>query len=274
MPEQPKMGGGLRHNKGKLRLDLVPVRPMEAVAGVLTQGAEKYAERNWELGMQWSKTLASLKRHIAAWEKGEDFDPESGQPHMAHVATNAFFLLEYMHTYPQGDDRPHNYLKRPKIGLDIDEVLCDWVGGWSKKFGSHPAPAHWNFDYSVYQRYKEFDPEEMKQFYLTLKPRVDPSELTFEPHAYITSRSVDKAVTEQWLQMHHFPTAPVYTVGHGVSKVDACRQAGIDIMVDDRYENFVELNRAGICCFLWDASHNQKYNVGYKRIFRFSDLTK
>ena len=34
----------------------------------------------------------------------------------------------------------------------------------------------------------------------------------------------------------------------------------------DSFENFVELNNAGICCFLFDAPHNRRYYVGYKRI--------
>ena len=65
-------GGGLRHNTGKLRYDLVPAYAQEQYVRVLTRGAQKYAERNWERGMKWSTCLASLKRHIAAYERGED----------------------------------------------------------------------------------------------------------------------------------------------------------------------------------------------------------
>ena len=65
---------GLRFNEGKTRHDLVPAFAQEQYAKVLTKGAEKYAERNWEKGMAWSKVLSSLKRHILAFEKGEDFD--------------------------------------------------------------------------------------------------------------------------------------------------------------------------------------------------------
>ena len=52
---------GLRFNTGKSRHDLVPQFAQEQYALVLTKGSEKYAERNWELGMKWSKVLASLK---------------------------------------------------------------------------------------------------------------------------------------------------------------------------------------------------------------------
>ena len=55
---------GLRFNQGKTRHDLVPVFAQEQYARVLTKGSEKYAERNWEFGMKWSKVIASMKRHI------------------------------------------------------------------------------------------------------------------------------------------------------------------------------------------------------------------
>ena len=46
MQESP--AGGLRANKGKLRFDLIPPEMDKAVAEVLTQGATKYGDRNWE----------------------------------------------------------------------------------------------------------------------------------------------------------------------------------------------------------------------------------
>lgn len=88
-------GGGLRDNRGKDRWDLLPMDAIEQVVKVLTRGAEKYAERNWERGMKWSKCQASLMRHVAKATQGEVFDEESGLPHTAHIATNALFWLSY-----------------------------------------------------------------------------------------------------------------------------------------------------------------------------------
>ena len=98
------------------------------------------------------------------------------------------------------------------------------------------------------------------------------SELPFEPHAYITSRSIDPKLTQKWLDDNSFPSAPLYCVGHNMSKVEVAKQSGVEIFVDDKYENFIELNKAGICCFLFDASHNKKYDVGFKRIYNLKDL--
>lgn len=260
---------GLRFNEGKIRHDLLPSFAVEQLASVLTKGAEKYAERNWELGMKWSNVMASLKRHISAFEKGEDYDPETGLLHMAHVMCNASFLTEYYKIYPQGDDRPHKYLRRPKIGLDIDEVLADWVGHWTK-FHGQEVPETWNFDRNIKEKFDLLKDD--KEFWLSIPVKTNPSDIHFEPHCYITSRSIPKEWTEEWLDKNGFPTMPVYSIGYGESKIEVAKKSGVEIFVDDRFENFVELNNAGICCYLFDALHNQRYDVGYKRIKSLSEL--
>jgi uncharacterized HAD superfamily protein len=263
---------GLRFNEGKLRYDLIHPFAEEQLARVLTLGANKYAERNWERGMSWSSVIASLKRHLAQIEKGIDYDDETGELHAAHLLCNAHFLTAYYKIYPQGDDRPHNYLKQVKIGLDIDEVLCDWVKGWTEKFG-YAQPINWHFSYENKKHFEELQTSlELEEFYLSLPRKVEPIELPFEPHCYITSRSIDVEITKRWLQNNGFPTAPVYSVGFGESKVQVAIDARIDIFVDDSFTNFVELNNAGICTFLMDAPHNQKYDVGFKRIKHLTDL--
>jgi hypothetical protein len=265
---------GLRFNEGKTRHDLVPPFAQEQYGKVLTFGSQKYNDRNWELGMKWSKVLSSLERHLQAIKRGEDFDPETGLLHSAHIMCNAAFLTEYYKIYPQGDDRPHAYLKPPKIGLDVDEVLCDWVGAWTKKFNL-PTPTAWSFDGTISQKFDQMRKNKtLDTFYMRLQPKVSPADIPFEPHCYITSRPVDTAVTTAWLKMHGFPVKPVITVTYGHSKVDAAKAAGVEIFVDDSYSNFVQLNNAGICCFLMDAPHNQRYQVGHKRIKTLSELIK
>ena len=262
---------GLRFNEGKTRHDLVPAFAQEQYAKVLTNGAEKYAQRNWERGMPWSKVISSLKRHTQAWERGEDFDPETGIYHMAHVMCNAAFLVEYYRIYPQGDDRPHQYLNVPAIGLDIDEVIADWVGHWTKRHGQQ-TPEFWNFDANIGEKFDELAYDE--EFWMSIPPKIDPSSMPFEPKCYITSRSIPKKWTETWIEKNGFPTVPVICVDRNQSKVDVAKSSAIDWFVDDRYENFVELNSAGICCFLMDAPHNRRYDVGHKRIFSLNDLVK
>jgi hypothetical protein len=137
---------GLRFDEGKNRLDLLPPFAINEFAKVMTAGAIKYAEKNWEKGMSWSKVIASAKRHLQAIESGEDFDAETGLLHAAHLMCNAAFLTEYYKIHPMGDDRAHSYLKPFKIGLDIDEVLADFTGAYCEKFNLDKEPASWSFD--------------------------------------------------------------------------------------------------------------------------------
>lgn len=277
---------GLRFNSNKLRHDLIEPFAIQELAKVFTKGAIKYEARNWEKGMKWSNMLASLKRHINAFERGEDFDFDSeckdcqegecknhtGLYHIAHAAWNCLGLLSYYKIYPQGDDRQHQYLTHPKIGLDIDEVICDWVGEWVK-YHNIPVPKTWFFDRDIMSKFSSMrEAGTLDEFYLSLPPKVDPDNIPFEPHCYITSRPVSTEVTEKWLDKHGFPARPVYTVPPGQSKLQIIKESGIEVFVDDRFDNFTELNKAGICTYLFDAPHNQRYNVGYKRIFSLKEL--
>lgn len=261
----------LRLNKGKNRLDLVPPSLIEEVGKVMTFGAEKYEPYNWAKGMKWSKCIASAKRHLSAYERGEDFDPETKMYHLSHLGCNIAFLLEYYKTCPELDDRQHKYLHKKKIGLDVDEVLADLVGTLMYKFPDKIK------DRSVYFKCPDFlecfnEIKNDEDFYLSIIPKIDGKTLPFEPSCYITARCCSSEITEKWLDKYGFPKAPVYTVGLGNSKVELAKQSGVDIFVDDSFDNFVELNKAGVCTFLMDAPHNQRYSVGYKRIYSLKEL--
>ena len=102
---------GLRFDEGKPRFDLIPTYPMFQLARLFTFGAHKYADRNWEKGMNWSKVLAPLQRHLWKWMAGEDNDDETGLNHMVHVAWNAMVLVEYDRLYRDFDDRTKNQFR-------------------------------------------------------------------------------------------------------------------------------------------------------------------
>jgi len=103
---KPGDGQGLRYNDGKPRFDLLPPEALKALAAHYGKGAEKYAARNWERGMDWCKCFASLERHSWAWMGGEDIDPENGSHHMIAVAWNAIALFTYAMRNIGTDDRP------------------------------------------------------------------------------------------------------------------------------------------------------------------------
>lgn len=104
------MQGGIKHDSNKTRLELLPFAALEAVGDVLAQGAKKYDDHNWRKGFTYSRLIGASLRHIFAFAKGEDKDPESGLSHLAHAACCILFLLE--HTIEGlGQDNRHTTLK-------------------------------------------------------------------------------------------------------------------------------------------------------------------
>ena len=57
-------------------------------------------------------------------------------------------------------------------------------------------------------------------------------------------------------------------------KIDACKSHNVELFIDDRYENYVELSKAGIPCLLKTRKHNVNYNVGSRRLDSIHDLDK
>lgn len=108
MTEQRIVNATTGGEKGQklARFDLIPVGPLTQVATHYGVGAEKYADRNWERGVDWSLNYAAMQRHANAFWSGEDRDPETGTPHLAAVVFHAFALMEYAATHPELDDRP------------------------------------------------------------------------------------------------------------------------------------------------------------------------
>lgn len=96
---------GAKYDADKIRMDLLDPSFTEGVASVLTFGAAKYAPNNWRNGIQYSRIIAAIHRHLASIQRGEDFDPESGLPHVFHIGCNVQFLGWMMENKPEMDDR-------------------------------------------------------------------------------------------------------------------------------------------------------------------------
>jgi len=100
-------GGGIKHDDGKLRMDLIPPEAINALAEVLTYGVDQYGERNWERGIQYSRIYAAVQRHLWAWWGGGDIDEESGIHHLHHALCGLAFLITYEgRGMTDFDDRP------------------------------------------------------------------------------------------------------------------------------------------------------------------------
>lgn len=100
---------GIKDDSAKAsRPELLPPEALEEISKVLAFGAKKYAENNWRGGFKWTRVLGATFRHLYAWARGIDKDPETGLSHLAHAGCNVLFLLTFEVTKTGQDDR-HKY---------------------------------------------------------------------------------------------------------------------------------------------------------------------
>lgn len=79
----------------KPQLVLMPPVAEEKICEVLKFGADKYGAWNFRLtGVEMSTYVSAIKRHLAAVHRGEWIDPESGVPHLAHIAASCCICLD------------------------------------------------------------------------------------------------------------------------------------------------------------------------------------
>lgn len=99
---------GVKFDNGKPRTDLVPPEAVLGLADLYRMGAEKYADRNWEKGMNYTRLIGAMERHMLAYKSGENYAPDDKQHHMLSVAWCAFALFTYdcRGMAPEWDDRP------------------------------------------------------------------------------------------------------------------------------------------------------------------------
>lgn len=97
----------LKFDQDKVPLHLVDPLFTEATAHVLDYGRKKYDEWNWARGtFDWSRLYRAALSHLNAWYGGENFDPETGLPHLWHASCCLMFLTRYTHDGMGNDDRP------------------------------------------------------------------------------------------------------------------------------------------------------------------------
>lgn len=112
--EDPETGG----QKGSklARPSLIPIYAQVEEAKVYGMGADKYAAHNWRKGYPWSWSYDAMTRHLQSFWHGEDCDPESGLPHLAHARWHTGVLLEFWHFGIGADDRMAKLFQESKDG--------------------------------------------------------------------------------------------------------------------------------------------------------------
>ena len=96
--------GGMKGQKPE-RYDLLPADAMDEVTRVYGFGASKYDDHNWLKGYAWGLSLGALIRHVFAFMRGEDRDPESGLYHLAHATFHCLALMTFAMRGLGTDDR-------------------------------------------------------------------------------------------------------------------------------------------------------------------------
>jgi len=108
---------GVKHDENKIRLELISSEFIFAVGEILTFGAKKYADRNWEDGLDYSRVFGACMRHLWSWWAGKSptcrnflfgtFDDETNFSHLWHAACCLMFLVTYEERrLGDYDDRP------------------------------------------------------------------------------------------------------------------------------------------------------------------------
>ena len=110
------MTEGTKFDTDKPNCSLLPSIPLLGAARVLGMGMRKYGAHNWRSGIEYSRLYAATLRHLLAFNDGEDFDDESGLPHLDHALCELMFLREMYETRKDLDDR---YVK-PKTKEELE----------------------------------------------------------------------------------------------------------------------------------------------------------
>lgn len=106
----------------KLPLDLVPETAIALYSLAHLDGALKYGKWNWRAsGVRLSTYLGAIKRHIAAFENGEDIAPD-GVHHLGHIGACLDIIIDSEACGKLTDDRA------PKMNISSwFEKLTPWV---------------------------------------------------------------------------------------------------------------------------------------------------
>jgi Domain of unknown function (DUF5664) len=106
----------LRYNTGKLEWHHIPMFLLEDLMKVGEIGGKKYFDYNYLTGFPITQLLNSLKRHLNSFESPfeSDYDVDTAQSHLQHVAWNALVAAYVMKYKPEFDNRYKITKKRKK----------------------------------------------------------------------------------------------------------------------------------------------------------------
>ena len=146
----------------KLPLHLWPKTATAMGCLGLLEGMLKYGRSNWrEAGVRASIYYDALERHIGAWFEGEDFDPDSGMPHLSHALACLAIVVDAQAAGKLVDDRQYH----GEGYRQLVEELTPHVER-AKAHHAHREPRHYTIEdgrdlvSNVVERVGEYTPPE------------------------------------------------------------------------------------------------------------------
>lgn len=134
-----------------------------------------------------------------------------------------------------------------RISLDVDGVLADFETAYLKRFKKWP-----NKDWAITRNVANILIHE-RDFWLNLPVL---NKVEFIPRMYCSARVNPKRWSKQYLRNNGFPEAPLYQVpGYKLSKAKTLK-GRCDVHIEDSVKNFLDLNRQGIPCLIYNNSTN------------------
>jgi len=150
-------------------------------------------------------------------------------------------------------------MNKPKIYLDIDDVIVNWQKAYSDKYNTS-EPKRWQYGKYFKDRLQLLRKE--KQFWLNIELKNKPN---FIPNGFVSARAIPKKWTYELLKKYNIPgRSNITQVNWGHSKVEILKEIGCEIFVDDNIKTFKECNSNGIFCLLMDASTNKHIKTDYR----------
>lgn len=86
-----------KDTKGKLKLNLVPIKPLKAIARVREFGNAKYPSKDgfsYLTEVRSNDLVEAAWRHLLLHMEGELIDKESKEMHLAHAATSLMMAMD------------------------------------------------------------------------------------------------------------------------------------------------------------------------------------
>jgi hypothetical protein len=102
----PELRAAIEDKTGKGRFDLLPPRAITRLAKRFEMGANKYSDRDWEKGIQFSSLSSSALRHMFKYLKGD-----KDEDHLIAVAWNVLAIAEQEGLINEG-----------KLSKEIDDI--------------------------------------------------------------------------------------------------------------------------------------------------------